>query len=202
VGGNQGIPFRNTTRLAQRAAALAFSLGAAGLLAAACGSSPTSGNSNKTANQLVSAGLAAEKAGNTDEAVADYKAAVAKDSNNVYAHYDLGYIYQERGDSAAAATEYRKALLINPKFVRALYNMGVLEGSSDPALAISYYEQDLALEPRNAAANFNLGVLLYKQGQTAQGVADIETALRLEPSLSADLPAGITVPTSTTTTTS
>ncbi len=91
-------------------------------------------------------------------------------------------------------------LLINPKFGDALYNLGVLETSSDAASAIEYYMQDLKVAPNNASANFNLGVLLIKQGQTSQGNLYLATGLRLNPNLSADLPPGITAPTTTTTT--
>jgi tetratricopeptide (TPR) repeat protein len=160
--------------------------------------SPTSGA--QSANALVDAGLAAQRAGNVNQAFSDYKAAAAKDPNNLYAHYDLGYIYQVRGDTADAATEYRRVLLINPRFGDALYNMGVLEAKTDPASAIAYYTQDLQVDPNNASANFNLGVLLVKQGQTTRGNLYLVTALRLNPALRADLPPGITIPTTTATT--
>jgi tetratricopeptide (TPR) repeat protein len=162
--------------------------------------SATGSSLPQNANALVNAGLAAERAGNTNQAFSDYKAAAAKDPNNLYAHYDLGYIYQIRGDTADAATEYQKALLINPKFGTALYNLGVLKAATDPASAIEYYMQDLKVQPNNASANFNLGVLLIKQGQTSQGDLYLTTGLRLNPALSADVPAGITVPSTTTTT--
>ena len=174
-------------------------VGLIGTFAAACSSSPGS-SSAQSANTLVEAGLAAGKAGNTNLAFSDYKAAAAKDPNNLYAHYDLGYIYQERGDTTDAAAQYRQVLLINPKFGDALYNLGVLEAPTDPASAIEYYEQDLQVDPTNASANFNLGVLLIKQGQTSQGDSYLTTGLRLNPALSADVPSGITVPTTTTTT--
>jgi Tfp pilus assembly protein PilF len=174
-------------------------VGLLGTLLAACSSSgPTAAQS---ANTLVEEGLAAGRAGNTSQAFQDYKAAEAKDPDNIYAHDDLGYIYQIRGDAADAATEYQRALLINPKFGTALYNLGVLKASTDPASAIEYYMEDLKVQPNNASANFNLGVLLIKQGQTAQGDLYLTTGLRLNPALSADVPPGITVPTTTTTTT-
>ena len=167
-------------------------------LAASCSSTP-SGPSG-TANQLVDAGLAAESAGNVNQAFADYQAAAAKDPNNQYAPYDLGYIYQQRGDTKDAAAEYRQALLIDPKFGDALYNFGVLETPIDPASAISYFRQDLAVAPTNASANFNLGVLLIKQGETTEGDSYVQTGINLNPALASDLPAGISLPTTTTTT--
>jgi Tfp pilus assembly protein PilF len=171
-----------------------------GAVAAACSSSPSGTSANESSNALVQSGLTAERSGNTNQAFSDYKAALAKDPNNYFALYDLGYIYQVRGNTANASTEYRRVLLINPKFGDALYNLGVLEGPSDPVSAIAYYKQDLQVNPNNASANFNLGVLLIKQGQTSQGDLYLTTGLRLNPALSADVPPGITVPTTTTTT--
>jgi superkiller protein 3 len=174
-------------------------VGVLGSLAAACSNSSGSSQA-QSANALVEAGLAAQRAGDTNQAFSDYKAAAAKDPNNVYAHYDLGFIYQKQGNTANAATEYRKALLINPKFGDALYNMGVLLAPTDPVSAIEFYKQDLAVNPNNASANFNLGVLLVKQGQSTQGDLYLAIGVRLNPALSADLPTGVTLPSTTTTT--
>jgi tetratricopeptide (TPR) repeat protein len=154
-----------------------------------------------TADQLVAAGLAADSAGNQDLALRDFDAAAAKDPRNVYAHYDLGTIYQQRTATNEAAKEYREALLIDPKFADALYNMGVLETPIDPAGAIQYYIKDLGIQPTNASANFNLGVLLIDRGQTSRGYSYLETGIRLNPTLSADIPPGISVPSTATTTT-
>lgn len=134
-------------------------------------------------------------------AFADYKAAVTTDPGNKFAHYDLGYVYQARGDEADAAAEYLAALRIDPKFAQPLYNMGVLETKSNPSSAISYFERELQVDPNDATGNFNLGVLLIHQGQRALGNSYLTTGLRLNPSLSADLPPDITPPATSSTTT-
>ena len=134
-----------------------------------------------------------------DQAFNNYKNAVAKDPSNMFALYDLGHIDQDRGDVAEAATEYRSALRVDPMFADALYNMGVLDAPVDPTGAINYYTQDLKVQPTNASANFNLGVLLIDRGMTAQGDSYLETGLRLNPSLSSDLPPGIHAPPTMTT---
>ena len=132
---------------------------------------PPSTANSATASQLISAGLAAERSGDTARAFSDFQAAAADDPSNLYAHYDLGYVYQERGDSTDALAQYRRALSIDPKFSDALYNLGVLEAQSNPASAIEYYKQDLKVNPKNASANFNLGVLLIRQGQISRETA-------------------------------
>jgi hypothetical protein len=156
--------------------------------------------SSGTANELVSSGLAAEHAGDLNQALSYYKATAVRDPKNKYAPYDIGHIYQERGQNEAAASEYRLALRIDPQFADALYNMGVLETTSNPAAAILFFTHDLQVTPTNASANFNLGVLLIEHGQATKGYTYLETGLRLNPALAADVPPGITVPPSTTTT--
>ena len=144
-----------------------------------------------SSSSLVSDGLATEQMGRTSQAFADFKAAEQADAGNKYAHYDMGYIYQQRGDAHDAAIEYRRTLAIDPAFAQALYNLGVLEATSNPSQAISYYLDDLRLEPNDAAANFNLGVLLIEHGQRSQGQIYLAKGLKLEPSLFARIPPGI-----------
>jgi tetratricopeptide (TPR) repeat protein len=146
------------------------------------------------ASQLVGTGLAAEAAGNVNQALVDYKAAASENPGNAYAHYDIGTIYQQRRFTRAAAKEYRQTLLIDPKFADALYNMGVLEAPIDPTTAIAYYLKDLAIEPNNASANFNLGLLLIKRGEETRGYSYLKDGLRLNRALSADIPPGVKVP--------
>jgi hypothetical protein len=154
----------------------------------------------QSSSQLVAAGLAAGRAGDVQRAFDDYTLAAARDANNKFARYDLGTIYQLRGDATDAASQYRAALRIDPKFGDALYNMGVLEAPVDPTSAINYYTQDLKVQPTNASANFNLGVLLIEHGKRAEGYLDLEAGLRLNPALAADIPAGISPPPATSTT--
>jgi len=156
------------------------------------------GTTNVSANTLLEEGLAAQHKGNLDLAKSDYKAAIAKDPNNAYAYYDLGTIYQQEKDVTGAANNYRRTLALDPNFPQAIYNLAVLEAPTNPSQAITLYEQDLRIEPSNASANFNLGVLLIQQGQIAVGDSYLETGLRLNPALSADVPPGISVPSTTT----
>ena len=165
-------------------------LAAVALAATACSTSGPSATPSGTANQLVGAGLAAQQQGLIPQAKQDYQAAISKDPNNKYAYYDLGVIYQNAQDSTNASTNYRRALVIDPNFKPALFNMAVLETSSDPHGAIALYQQLLQLNPNDANVNFNLGLLLIAQGQPAQGHADLSKAIQIDPSLSSRLPAG------------
>jgi tetratricopeptide (TPR) repeat protein len=161
-----------------------------GLGAVACSSSPSASSS---ADSLVSQGLSAESSGQTQQAVKDFTAALAKEPTNAIAYYDLGVVYQQNlNEPTQAATEYNKALLVNPKYKPAMYNLAIIDTSSDPQAAINLYNQLLALNPNDANVNFNLGLLLISQHQTTQGDADLKKAILISPALAKRVPAGIT----------
>jgi tetratricopeptide (TPR) repeat protein len=46
--------------------------------------------------------------------------------------------------------------------------------------AIDLYRQIIAMEPENAVAHHDLGVLLYKNGQSAEAIVELEETLRLK----------------------
>ncbi|MBS2027971.1 MAG: tetratricopeptide repeat protein [Deltaproteobacteria bacterium] len=66
--------------------------------------------------QAFSAAAAAEASGNLDGAVASLKDALSRDFKLPWAHYDLGIIYERKGQLAPALDQYRKALEVKPDF--------------------------------------------------------------------------------------
>jgi tetratricopeptide (TPR) repeat protein len=163
-------------------------------LAAACSSSPSSPSSpSGSASSLLNQGLTAENSGQLQQAVNDFTAADKANPVSPIGYYDLGVIYQEHlNNPTKAAENYNKALLANPKYKPALYNLAILNTKSNPQQAINLYNQLLAINPKDPTVNFNLGLLLDAQGQTSQGTADLNKALIYNPSLRNRIPAGIT----------
>lgn len=165
-------------------------LAAAALVVAACNDSSSPSSS---ANSSIAQGLSAESHGKTQEAIKDFNAAVAKDPTSAIAYYDLGVVYQQLvNDPTSAANAYNKALLANPNYKPALFNLAILQTQSDPASAITTYNQVLKLSPNDANTLFNLGLLLIAQNQTLQGHADLKKAISIDPTLAKRVPAGIT----------
>ena len=161
------------------------------LLAAACSSGSPSASSS--ADTLISQGLKAESSGQTQEALTDFNAALAKNPASAIAYYDLGTIYQEHlSNTSQAITEYNKALLADPTYIPAMYNLATAETSSDPLAAIDEYNKIIALSPNDASVLFNLGLLLIAQNQPLPGHADLKKAIAITPSLANRVPAGIT----------
>jgi len=168
---------------------------AAGLIAvlatlAACGSSSSTLSNAQIAANDVNAGLAAQAAGQMSQAATDYKNAIAHDSHNPFAYYDLGDVQQITGQAAAAEANYRACLQINPNFVSALFNLAILRTTPSPAEAEELYRHVISLSPNDAAAHLNLGFLLRAEGRTAEGNTELNTAVSIDPTLASRIPPG------------
>jgi tetratricopeptide (TPR) repeat protein len=163
-----------------------------GILVAACGNSgsPTTGRSS--ANTDVTQGLAAERSGQTQQAIKDFQSALTADPTDAVPYYDLGVIYQlYLKQPSQAASEYNKALLANSSYRPAIYNLAIIETASNPQGAIALYQQLLTFNPNDSNVLFNLGLLLHAQGQPTQGQADVSKAVLINPALKSRVPAGI-----------
>ena len=157
------------------------------LLAAACGGSTSS---TPSASDQLNAGLRAQAAGDLTTAAADYRAVIALDPKNKYAYYDLGDVLQIQNQLAAAEQNYRACLQIDPNFVPALYNLAILRTTPSPTEAEELYRHVISLQPNDAAAHLNLGFLLRSEGKTAEGDAELRTAVSLDSSLASRIPPG------------
>jgi Flp pilus assembly protein TadD len=172
---------------------LAPALAAVAVIAVACSSG--NGGTSSTASGLISQGLSAESSGQTQQAVKDFQAAVAKDPTNAIAYYDLGVIYQQNlNDSTQAAAEYNKALLANPTYKPALFNLAIINTQNDPQNAVTLYNKLLAINPKDPNVLFNLGLLMISQNNSSslQGHQYLKQAIAIDPSLASRVPKGIT----------
>jgi tetratricopeptide (TPR) repeat protein len=166
-------------------------IGALGLSLVACGGA---GKSSSTASAdyatLVDAGTHLLNEGNASAAAQLFEKAIAKDPAAPVGHYDLGVVYEHRGQTKNAMREYSRALAADPNYVPALYNKASILRSSRPLVAIFYYQKVVSLRPKAATALLNLGLLLTAQpGSRAVGLRALAKAIRLQPSLRSDLPA-------------
>jgi type IV pilus assembly protein PilF len=163
---------------------------AVAVLAGACNSSPSA---TSASDSSLTAGLKAENSGQAQQALKDFNAAAAKNPTSAVPYYDLGVVYQEQlKNPTQAAVEYNKALLADPKYKSAMFNLATIETTTSPLNAITLYQKLLTLNPNDANTLFNLGLLLYGNGQMAQGQVDLAKAISLDPGLKSRLPAGVT----------
>jgi len=116
------------------------------------------------------------------DAVAEWRKAMALDSDDDKAHFNLGFALSETGDLRGAATEYRKSSELNPtragtfaSLALALAQTGDLDG------AIDNYRKAEALDSANPALEADMGSALFEKGQRVEAIDHLEAAVSLAP---------------------
>lgn len=163
------------------------------LATAGCGSRATTltHTSQARLDALIREGLSAQTMGNATRAASLYQAALAIDHNDAIALYDLGDVQQlDLHEESAAASNYEKALVVDPKLTQALFNLAILETTHSPKFAVADYRRLLSYNNHDAAAYLNLGYVLSSLGQVTEGRRDIARATQLEPALNSRRPPG------------
>jgi Flp pilus assembly protein TadD len=185
IGGTAPRSPRSVIALGRKGIA-ALALGPVLVGVAACGSSHAT--PAQAATTLVTQGLKAQLSGDLATAASDYRQAIQLDGSNMVAHYDLGTVYDQQRSSAQAVSEYQAALVIDPTFPDALFNLAVDTAGTNPQSASVLYSRVVSLRPKYAAAWLNLGFALMTQGDGVQAKADWAKAITLDPTLASRLP--------------
>lgn len=152
-------------------------------LSAACSGSSSATAKHSDPAKTLKAGVNELTAGHEDAAAKLFKQVLVMQPGNVLAHYNLGVIYQGQNKTAQALLEYGQAVTADPTYVPALYNSATIYGNTDPTLAVTTYRKVVTLNPKAATAYLNLGLLEVGLNLRPQGLKDLETALRLDPTL-------------------
>jgi len=116
--------------------------------------------------------------GKYDEAIAAYNDVLAKNPNVAEAHLNLGYIYRQKKDWAAAEAAYKKALEVRPGYSEA--NAGLLgvyqeSGQADKATALA------ASAEGDPKVQFNMGVSYFNAGKYDEAMAAFQKAAAADP---------------------
>ena len=128
------------------------------------------------------AGRVAEQAGDLEQALMHYRAAVAQRPDNADWRYRLGCVYLKRAVFAQAEQQFQAGLRLRPHDARMLTNLGVALdhlGQRDEALAA--YQRAANLVDAPAAAHHNLGALYAEAGQTEEAIRAFSEAVRKVP---------------------
>jgi tetratricopeptide (TPR) repeat protein len=82
--------------------------------------------------------------------------------------------------------EVSEALRINPEFVDARNNLGiVLAKQGKIGEATAQFSQVIRVKPSNAEEHNNMGILLVNQGRLGEAIAQFSEAVRLQPDFAA-----------------
>jgi tetratricopeptide (TPR) repeat protein len=118
------------------------------------------------------------------EALEAYTRAIAADPAFSWPYHNIGRLYLDQGDLDQARRWLTKAVDVNPNHWRALLSLGVASHRAqryDEALAA--YSRAVAMNPDDADTRANIGWILVNTGRDAEGLRELQAAVRLDPSL-------------------
>lgn len=129
------------------------------------------------ARRLFNSAVKAHMAGNVDQAIADYKAALASDAELGDAYSNLGLAYNQQHNYNDALVQFRKALAIHPADAITYNGIGAaLRAQKDVPGAIKNWETAVKLSPKLAVAHYNLGTAYESQGDLDRAMVSYKNA--------------------------
>jgi tetratricopeptide (TPR) repeat protein len=115
--------------------------------------------------------------GNVDDAVKEYRTALALHSNEPELYASLGELYLEHHNYSAATSELEKALALDESNAHTLYLLGrVYVETKDNEKAVPYLERALRFQPDLAEANSLLGTAYLRLGRVADSIPRLAKA--------------------------
>ena len=103
------------------------------------------------------------------------------DVNHVY----IGRAYSQAGYDKEAATEFHKAMELNPQVRGAHYQLGLSYLREDEAAgydkAVPDFRAELALDPDDFPSHYMLGYIAQKQGRLEEAENELRRAIEIQP---------------------
>lgn len=102
--------------------------------------------------------------------------------NNDLMHYNIAWVYAQKGNFKTAKAHLREALRINPHDDNIFTNLGaVCMHEGDKEKAAHYYNEGLKLNPLSQTLHYNLGKLNEENGNIDQAIEHFERAVSINP---------------------
>lgn len=186
-----------TSNPRNRIIAIVVAVGIALALFRGCAPSTPGVLPEASASTLLDGALAKQQAGDVAGARADLTTIV--NSSNalempelvVTSYFNLGVLAQAEKKNTDAINFYKRALVIDPTYTPALFNLAIAYTPVDANAAIFFYDMLLSVSPKDANALYNKGLLEWNLGNTATGKKLLERAIKIAPALADQLPDNI-----------
>lgn len=108
--------------------------------------------------------------------------AVARDSSKADNLFRLGVLYLDHDRALDATRVLTRAVVADPRNVKALVNLGVAwDASGKPQVAQPYYEKALEIAPKDPVAKCRLASSIYAQSQYERAVNLLREIVRESP---------------------
>ena len=130
-------------------------------------------------------GIAYEKLGQTDKALADYEKAIDLDPSYDKTYNNRAVILDKKGQLDKALVDYDKAIALNPYYDKAYLGIGIIyskAGLFDKA--IIYIDKSVAVNHNYAEAYGSRGLVYAFMNKYDRALEDFNRALELDPGLS------------------
>ena len=117
--------------------------------------------------------------GNYEDAIREYKAALAVNDKIWDLHYSLGVVYRINGDFDLASQEMLAAIAFNPEnpdIPTDLSRTYATQGQFGKA--VQYAEQAVKVNPSNPRLHGNLGFMYYKNSELDKALVNLTLAVR------------------------
>lgn len=131
---------------------------------------------------LFARGIALEEDPNSQtEAIATYLKVLELEPEHAAAHINVGTLYYNRQDYAAAEKHYRAAVEIDPRYALAHFDLGnVLDETGRADEAIQSYKTALQLAPTYPDAHYNLALAYEKARQPRKALNHWQAYVKLD----------------------
>lgn len=128
-------------------------------------------------------GVVKDRMGLKKEAIADYTKAIACRPNSGLAHFNRGKAWSDLRREDKAIRDYDRSIELSPSY-EAYYNRGnSYLNLQDYQRAVTEYSQAIKLDPKRPNVYGNRGIVLSLLGKRKEALADLQTALTLNPKI-------------------
>lgn len=117
-----------------------------------------------------------------EEMLSQYEQLTKRKNYSADDYYNLGFLYEQVGGYEQAMRYYRKALGLDSKHQKSLFNMANrLQQMGDYKNAVLLYERIIKFYPRTIAAYLNLGIIANAVGNVEQAKLMYARVIKIDP---------------------